>query len=512
MKNYFLSILLFSIFQVIVLGACSKNKQEAPEKLNILLIAVDDLNDWVGVYGGNPQIITPNIDKLAEKAMVFRNASCPGPVCGPSRSALLSGFMPHTTGIYGNSNNMLESKMVQEHATLPEYFSRNGYVTISKGKIFHKHATTNGFDHGHWAYDVWEHEQGKGGIVREKYYSRNKGIINGKKVQDARFTENSGTEFSWAPTEVGKVETLDYRTAEWFAKKLEEDYEKPFFMLAGISKPHLPWYIPQEYFDLYGLDTLKIPEYRLDDYDDILNDKGEKIYEPTADFRWVEQDKDLFKRAVRAYMAATSYADECIGVMLDALSKSKYADNTIVVLFGDHGWHLGEKLRFRKAELWKESTQLPFIIKLPGMNKMQYCDRNVNLIDLYPTLVELCNLPEKPGLDGESISTLLTDPLAKWHPTVTAYGPGNFSVISEEWHYIIRSEKRVEELYDLKNDPMEWNNLANSTSENVQNNKQYLKSYVPKEFAEEIPKSGMSKDIKDIDMTIKKRRVLSDLK
>ena len=250
----------------------------------------------------------------------------------------------------------------------------------------------------------------------------------------------------------------------------------------------------------------------MDDYDDILNDKGEKVYEPSYDFRWVEQDEDLFKRAVRAYMAATSYADDCVGVMLDALQKSKYAENTIVILFGDHGWHLGEKLRFRKAELWKESIQLPFIIHLPGMSEMQYCNRNVNLIDLYPTLIELCNLPEKPVLEGESIITLLGDPSAEWHPTVTTHGPGDFSVISEEWHYIIRSRKRVEELYDLKNDPMEWNNLAHSDSKEVQNRKQYMRSFVPKDFAKAIPTSKKNKTLKEIDNTIKNRRVLSELK
>jgi arylsulfatase A-like enzyme len=503
--RYLLAVLLYTIS--ITLSAQEKQKP------NILFIAVDDLNDWVGVYGGNPQIKTPNIDKLAEQAMVFRNASCPGPVCGPSRSALLSGFMPYTTGIYTNANNMLNSKLVQEHATLPEYFSKNGYITISKGKIFHKHTTSNGFDHGQWAYDIWEKEQGNGEVVADKYYSRNKGIINGEKIPDAKYTTKGGTEFSWAPTKVGKGETKDYRTAQWFADKLSEEYEKPFFMLAGISKPHLPWYVPQEYFDLYGLDTLKIPEYRLDDFDDILDNDGKKAFNgPTDDFLWVKQDEELFKRAVRAYMAATSYADECVGVMLDALQKSKYADNTIVILFGDHGWHLGEKLRFRKAELWKESTQLPFIIHLPGMTEMQYCNRNVNLIDLYPTLIDLCNLPDKPELDGESISALLADPTTKWHPTVTTRGPGDYSVISEEWQYILRSSKNVEELYDLKNDPMEWINLAHSKSNEVQKMKQYLQSFVPKSDAPMLPKSKKNKTIKQIDRTIKQNRVLSELK
>ena len=500
----------FLIFIIAVFSATINFARE--QRPNILLIAVDDLNDWVGVYDGNPQIITPNIDRFAENAIVFRNASCPGPVCGPSRSALLSGFMPYTTGAYSNSTNMLSSKLVQEYATLPEKKKKNGYLTISKGKIFHKHRTSDGIDHGHWAYDIWEKERGRGGIVTEKYYSRNKGIINGKKVPDAKYTQPGGSEFSWAPTKVGKAETKDYRTAQWFAEKLEEDYNKPFFMLAGISKPHLPWYVPQEYFDLYNLDTLKIPEHRLDDYDDILNKDGEKVFEPSADFLWVNQDEELFKRAVRAYMAATSYADECVGVMLDALQKSKYADNTIVILFGDHGWHLGEKLRFRKAELWRESTQLPFIVHLPGMTEMQYCNRNVNLIDLYPTLIDLCKLPKKPNLDGESISALLSEPSLKWHPTVTTDGPGDYSVISEDWHYILRSSKDVEELYDIQNDPMEWNNLAHSTSKNVQEMKQYLKSFVPESDAPMLPKIKKDKSTSNVDNTMKQSRILSELK
>ena len=155
------SIALLTLF-----GAMTTFAQK--QQPNIVMIAVDDLNDWIGVYGGHPQVKTPNMDKLAQKSVVFRNARCPGPVCGPSRSALLSGFMPATTGIYGNANNMLNSEIVQTHATLPEYFSKHGYVTISKGKIFHKHSTENGMDHGHWAFDIWEQEKGKSIVQEEK--------------------------------------------------------------------------------------------------------------------------------------------------------------------------------------------------------------------------------------------------------------------------------------------------------------------------------------------------------
>ena len=196
-----------------------------------------------------------------------------------------------------------------------------------------------------------------------------------------------------------------------------------------------------------------------------------------------------------------------LGLCWMPLSKSKYADNTIVILFGDHGWHLGEKLRFRKAELWRESTQLPFIVHLPGMIKTQYCNRNVNLIDIYPTLIDLCDLPEKSNLDGESISPLLTNPTMKWHPTLTTDGPGEHSVISEDWHYIKRSKNGgLEELYDLKNDPMEWNNLIRKQDAKTKEAIKYLKGYLPEKDAPEIPKSSKDKSIKFLDTTIKDKR------
>jgi len=484
---------------------------ENSSKPNVILIAIDDLNDWVGVYGGNPQIKTPYIDRFAEKAVVFKNASCPGPVCGPSRSALLSGFMPSTTGIYGNSQNMLDAELVQQNTTLPEYFSKNGYLTISKGKIFHKHTTKNGLDHGHWAFDIWEQEKGSGGIMQEKLFSRNKGIFNGKVNPDAKFKDKGGTEFAWAPTEGGIEKTKDYLTAKWFADKLKDDYKKPFFMAVGLSKPHLPWYAPEEFFDMYKLDTIDIPEYRLDDYDDILDKNGEKVFEPTADFKWVMQDEELFKRAVRAYMASSSYADYCAGIVLDALEKSRYAENTIVILFGDHGWHLGEKLRFRKAALWRESTQLPLIIRLPGMKQKQFCSRNVNLIDLYPTLIDLCDLPEKNNLDGRSIKPLLKDVQLDWYPALTCRGQGSQSVMTENWHYI-NYGNGVEELYNLKDDPMEWINLANSDSKELFRIKNHMKSFMSENDADPVPKSAKNKSMKQIDQTIKLKRKLEHLK
>ena len=480
----------------------------ADKRPNILMIAIDDLNDWVGAFGGHPQAQTPNIDRLASNSMVFRNASCPGPVCGPSRSALLSGFMPSTTGVYGNSNNMLNSAVVQTHATLPEYFSKHGYKTISSGKIFHKHSTESGIDHGQWAYDVWEGETGGGGKKMETFYSRNKGIIAGKKIKDAKFAGGGGSAFEWAVNEGDKEVTKDYRTAKWFESQLQQDHEKPFFMLAGISKPHLPFIAPQEFYDLYDLDTIKVPEYRLDDLEDIIDDKGKPMFSPSLDFLWI-QHYGLHKEVVRAYLAATSYADACVGVMLDALGKSPYADNTIVVLWGDHGWHLGEKLRFRKATLWKDATQLPLMIHVPGMDQ-EDCYRNVNLIDLYPTLIELCGLPEKE-LDGKSFKPLLENAKLEWDPTVTTMGKGSHSVMSEKWHYI-RYQNGVEELYHIEKDPMEWENLARSKSPEVKKVKNWLSGFLPEKEADEIFKDRNGAPMGEVDRSIKKSRDLGSLK
>jgi arylsulfatase A-like enzyme len=495
-------------------GCTIKQNNRPTDHPNIIMIVVDDLNDWIGPYGRNPQMLTPHMDKLAGQSVVFRNTSCPAPVSGPSRSAMLSGFLPSRTGVYGNGHNLLDSKLVQENATLPEYLSKNGYVTISKGKIFHKHGSENGIDHGQWAFDIWELEDGSQEPIKEKLFSRNKGIINGKEIPDAKYKDTSGSEFAWGPTIARKEETKDYRTAIWFADKLKQDFNKPFFMAIGIGKPHLPWFVPQEYFDKYALDTLKIPEHKLDDLDDIISKTGEKYADPSRDFLWLNQDEQLFKQAVRAYMAASTYADDCVGVVLNALNESKYADNTIIILLGDHGWHLAEKLRFRKGELWRESTQTTFLVHTPGMNSKQECFKNVNLIDIYPTLVDLCNLPKRPMIDGESLRPLLTNPQTKWHPAHTTAGKGNNSIISEDWHYIYRQSKGgVEEFYDLKKDPKEWTNLALSESEEILSAKKHLQSFMPEIEVDPLPARGRISIVDDgddlgdrrVDNTLKKR-------
>jgi arylsulfatase A-like enzyme len=223
----------------------------------------------------------------------------------------------------------------------------------------------------------------------------------------------------------------------------------------------------------------------------------------------------LFKRAVQAYLAACSAADDCVGQVLDALEKSSARDNTIVVIWGDHGWHLGEKLRFRKATLWAESTRLPLIIRVPGMKSGQDCPRLVNLMDLYPTLIDLCGLPARPEIDGRSIAPLLRDPKMPWpYPSVTVMGEGNASVRDERW-YFIRYKDGTEEFYDMERDPMQWTNLVTAKDPEIRAQKSRLAALFPALFSPGPASDKISKEEKNgrpPDPTIKARRAATQLK
>jgi len=228
-------------------------------------------------------------------------------------------------------------------------------------------------------------------------------------------------------------------------------------MAVGFIKPHLPWFVPKEFFDMYDINDVKAPIVKENDLDDITNSNGKQTFKPDAEYNWTRANH-LEKEAARAYLANVSFVDKCFGVVIEALKKSGHADNTIVVTWGDHGWHLGEKLRYKKNTLWAESVKPPFIIRIPGMEKPIYCQRPVNLIDMYPTLVSLSGLPKKKGLDGHDISPLLENSKAKWkYPGITVSASGT-SVLTEKWHYI-SNLSGSEELYSVADDPMEWNNL-----------------------------------------------------
>ena len=502
--------ILTSIVLVAIATNCSKSNAQQP---NVLFISIDDLNDWVGVFGGHDQVKTPNLDSFARKgSVVFQNAHCPGPVCGSSRSALLSGFMPHTTGIYGNGQNMRDSGLIQQHATLPEYFSKHGYHSLSSGKIFHKHADKNGADVGHWAFDEYVNVRGSLEPDKTRFTSRDKNLIHGKPGPPTKYSAGGGSEFCWGPSLRKKEETRDFKTAQWAAEELSKPREKPFFMAVGLSKPHLPFVVPQEFFDLYDPATFKAPQIKEDDLDDILVNGKRPKHKPTNDYLWLKQN-NLIDECALAYAASCSYADSCLGVIFDALEKSPHKSNTIVVVWGDHGWHLGEKLRYRKTTGWFESTRVPLVFRLPDNigDKGQTCDRPVNLIDLYPTLVELCGLPAKSELDGRSFKPLLLDPKLAWQPTLTVFGKGNASINGERYHYLKYTDG-VEEFYDRTSDPMEWENLITKLTPQQRIEKERLEKLVPAKMTPSVKSSPKNKKIRTLNEKIKGERPLTKLK
>ena len=454
------------------------------KRYNVIFIAVDDLNDWVGCFGGNPQVKTPNLDRLAkERAMVMNKAYCPSTVCCPTRSALLTGKRASTIGVYGNDQNLKSAPKGKDVVTLPEYFGKHGYHTLSAGKIFHKH----GDDHGQWAFQEVANPGGN-----------NKGIVWEKSPPSVDGIEAGGTDFAWGACKASPEETKDYLACKWAADQLQRDFDgKPFFLALGISKPHLPWYVPQQFFDLYPLDQIKPTELMRDDLNDIVNKSGKAIFNP--DSRFLLADKANFhKEAQQAYLASISYVDYCVGALFDALEKSKYGNNTIIMLWGDHGWHLGEKMKYGKTDLWEESARVPFIVRVPGLTPGDIkCEGVVNLLDMYPTLVELCGLPPNAENEGRSFVPLIKDPKMEWnHPTLTTYQFKNHSLTDGRYRYTNYGGKAdgAEELYDHSIDPMEHNNLA--AKPESQEIIARLKKYLPTHNEPDSPRSKEGKEDK----------------
>jgi arylsulfatase A-like enzyme len=283
-------------------------------------------------------------------------------------------------------------------------------------------------------------------------------------------------EDAWAPwgaIDVKDEEMLDVKVANWAISELEKSHDKPFFLACGFTKPHLPWYVPQKYFDMHPLDEIILPKKKDDDRED-LPEFGKKlareVHTISTGQNHIKSGKedhelvlkyDQWHKGVQAYLATISFVDAYVGKLLDALENSEYADNTIVVLWGDHGWHLGEKQHWRKHALWENTTRTPLIISAPkSIEKNRLCESPVSFIDIYPTLIELCGLPEREELDGKSFVPLLHNPDAKWDkPVLTTYGKGNHAIRTERWRYIHYFDG-TDELYDHQKDPEEWKNIA----------------------------------------------------
>ncbi len=449
--------------------------QAKQAKLNVLFIAIDDLNNWIGCLNGHPGTKTPNLDRLAGQGVLFKNAHCAAPVCNPSRAALLTGKRPSTSGVYENQQPMRRADATKDAVTLPQYFQRNGYRVVGGGKIFHGAYP----DPPSW----------------QEYYpsqTQNKPPDPLPPNRPLSGIPKAG-QFDWGVVNVPDKEMGDWKVVEWASGELRKKQSKPFFLACGIFKPHLPWYVPQKYFDLHPLDKIVLPEVKEDDLDDVPP-IGKHLALRSGDHKKVIEHNQ-WKTAVRSYLAAISFADAQVGRILDTLEKSAYAKNTAVVLWSDHGWHLGQKLHWRKFALWEEATHNVFMIKAPGITKPGgICQRTVSLMDTYPTVVEICGLPKKEGLEGVSLMPLLKNPAAPWdRPAVTTYLRGNHSVRSERWRYI-RYNDGTEELYDHTKDPLEWTNLAGKR-EFAAVKKEHAK-WLPKTDA---PDSPVEKGLDEVD-------------
>ncbi len=463
--------------------------QESPRS-NILFLAVDDMKDWIECLGGyEGKVYTPNIDRLAKRGMLFTNAHCVSPKCAPSRASLLTGLRPSTTGLYDNGHWWMPN--LPGVVTLPQHFRNQNYRVVGAGKIFHHTAGNHppnqwdAFFRLKFLEDPWFR-----GVKLNYPWSKPTPKPKGFPFSGVK---GLGHENDWGVLNISDEKYDDALTVDYVIRFLET-YKpknvKPFFLACGLFRPHLPWYVPQKYFDQYPLEEIVLPKVLKSDLDDIPKAGLRFAKDRRYEFEIIKK-ADKWKEAIRAYLASITCADDRLGQVLTALDKSGYAENTIIVLWSDHGWHLGEKEHWHKSTLWEEATRVPLIISVPGF-KPGVCQRPVSLLDLYPTLLELTKTlersdAEKPTFDGESLVPLLKNPQAEWNrPVVIEFRRGNAAVRSEQYRYI-RYEDGGEELYDHQQDPHEWHNLA--SSERHQEIKKKLKLKLPKKWA----KSALTK-------------------
>ena len=450
------------ILYLLIFGSSLWSKAEGA-KPNVLFIAIDDLNDWAGFMGGHPQARTPHMDALAKRGRNFLNAHCAVPVCSASRASVMSGVAATTHGSYELGPRYEQLPALKERPTLQRYFKNHGYTTLSGGKMLHHNFN------GRLAGDIDRSLGRKRSPRPRKPMSR---------------PANWSGAWDWGAYPASDAEMADIQLAHNAAQALKEDFDKPFFMSVGFFRPHVPLFVPPKWFALYDADKIALPKIPKNDLDDLpknflrINDYA--VAPTHAEVVSGGKQRSL----THAYLASVSFVDHCVGIVLDALKSSPHADNTLIVLWSDHGFHLGEKQHWAKRTLWEESTRVPLLIAGPGIRPGQPCKEPASLIDLYPTLVELCNLPKAKHLEGVSLVPQLRDPAkARRQPAITSSYFGNHSIRSRDWRLIVY-EDGAKELYDHRNDPDEFRNLANDPAHKATVDE--LTKWLPKNAAPEF--------------------------
>ncbi|MEM6690993.1 MAG: sulfatase [Planctomycetota bacterium] len=486
--------LIETLLPLLLLACCTCNEAFAADRQpNVLFLAVDDMNDWIGCLENTPQALTPNIDRLASRGLCFTNAHTAGVFCAPSRAAIFSGQYASTTGCYETPYYFVSKPSIEP---LQLSFSKAGYMTMGAGKLFHHPAGaidqrgwTNFFLRNQiqresgWPLESWSEETPVPQPFPASVYNRG-----------TRFKAGLFLEWAGIPNEQ-EEEIADTIRANWAAQQVQKEYDQPFFLACGLYAPHYPNYCPKKYFELYDRDSIELPPIREDD----LEDLPPNIRKQRTNRKRQHYEKlvamEAYKDAIHGYLACVSYADAMLGRILDALEASPNADNTIVVLWSDHGYHLGEKGQWGKHTLWERTSNVPFIWAGPRVAKNSRTDVTVSLIDMYPTFVEVCGLPApKQRLEGTSLASTLRDPdTASDRNVFLPYmRPGEFAVINRDWRYISYG-KNGEELYDLQSDPNEWENLA--ARDKFNDIKEELARSAPKTFAEPESKLNARRDL-----------------
>ncbi len=436
-------IRLWSLLCVVLILIFAAQVSRAQDRPNVLMIAIDDLNDWVGFLGGHPQVKTPNIDRIAAMGVAFTNAHCQSPLCNPSRTSLLLSRRPSSTGIYGLAPYFAEVESLRNLVPLTQHFRDNGYHTMSTGKIFH-----GGYPPAP-SREVIADEWGPGAGV---------GARPAEKIIPVPTPGGNHPLMDWGTFPHEDEDKGDWKVASWAVDKLRQEYDKPFFLQVGFFLPHVPCYATQKWFDLYPDEDLIMPPLLAGDRSDTPGFSWYIHWDlPEPRFRFL-QEADQWRPLVRSYLACISFVDSQVGRLLEALEQSGRMENTIIVLWSDHGYHLGEKAMSGKNTLWTESTRVPLAFAGPGIDGRGACPQPVELMDIYPTLIDLCRLPDRRGLEGHTLVPQLNDPQTRrpW-PAITTHNHDNHSVRSERYRYI-RYADGSEEFYDCETDPNEWHN------------------------------------------------------
>ena len=486
------------------------------DKPNVLLILCDDLNDYVETLDGHPQTKTPNIRKLIESGVSFTQAHCNIPICNPSRASFATGIYPHTSQQFG-FEDWDKNEILKNSRTMMDHFGSNGYHTLGTGKVMHSRDRQEWKEFGHpsdYGPFLFDGKDKIPNLTVPAPFRDDFGIIDGNFGSLENFSNKqspgTGKKYSWITGGWRKQRAMKYNSdtdrdptgdelnAHWAVKRLRElaqsKKQKPFFMGVGFVRPHTPLIVPQKYFDRFPLDSIQLPKIKKGDAEDTFKhtvtskeddrsgDRGAKMFDSLVASYGGDRELAL-KKFIQAYLASVASVDDLMGDILQALEETGLDKNTIVIFTSDHGWGNGEKDYLYKNSLWQESTRVPLIIRVPGVSKSgKICENPVSLVDLYPTLLDLCELPKNTmkndkgrPLDGFSMKPFLKDPeRGEWDGTdyaITAmykwaqyYDPAyqNYSLRSKDWRYI-RYENGKEELYHTLKDDHEWNNLAQNT-------------------------------------------------